>query len=301
MIPHELKRRLQGVLAFTPTPFRADDQVDYDGLAKHVDFLCRSAVHGIVVCGGTGEFFSLDLDEYRGVIRTAVEAADRRVLVLVGIGHSTRVACQFAVYAASVGADGLMINPFYFVEPSEEGTFRHYQTLARATGLGMMVFSTRGAVYTPSMVERLAEIDTAVAFKDEYGDLKMFTETKERLGDRLVWINGMAETLAAPYFAAGARAFTSGIANFAPQLSLAVWDAGAAGRWEELHDLIARKIRPLAALRERRKGYSVAVVKEAMNMLGLPGGTVRLPLVPLDPRDREDLRAVLKALGLLEG
>ncbi len=299
MTSEDLRRKLRGVLAFAPTPFTPDDQVDREGLARHVDFLCRSGVHGIVVCGGTGEFFSLDLDEYRSVIRTAVEAAGRRVPVLAGIGHSTRVACRLAEHADAAGADGLMINPFYFVEPSEDGVLHHYRTLARATGLGMLVFSTRGAVYTPAMVERLAEIDTVMAFKDEYGDLKMFIETKERLGDRLVWINGMAETLAAPYFAAGAQAFTSGIVNFAPQLSLAVWDAGAAGRWEELHDLVAHKIRPLAALRERRKGYSIAVVKEAMNLLGMPGGTVRLPLVPLDPQDREDLRTVLKELGLL--
>ncbi len=299
MVPEDLKRKLRGVLAFSPTPFTSDDRVDHDGLAHHIDFLCRSGVHGIVVCGGTGEFFSLGLDEYRAVIRTAVEATGRRVPVLAGIGHSTRVACRIAEDAASAGADGLMINPFYFVEPSEDGALHHYRTLSRATGLGMLVFSTRGAVYTPAMVERLAEIDAVMAFKDEYGDLKMFIETKERLGDRLAWINGMAETLAAPYFAAGAQAFTSGIVNFAPQLSLAVWDAGAAGRWEELHDLVARKIRPLATLRERRKGYSIAVVKEAMNLLGMPGGAVRSPLMPLDPRDREDLRAVLKELGLL--
>ncbi len=299
MTPEDLKRKLRGVLAFAPTPFTPDDQVDREGLARHVDFLCRSGVHGIVVCGGTGEFFSLDLDEYRGVIRTAVEATRRRVPVLAGVGHSTRVACRLAGHADADGADGLMINPFYFVEPSDEGAVQHYRALAQSTGLGLMVFSTRGAVYTPAMVERLARIDSIVAFKDEYGDLKMFIETKERLGDRLAWINGMAETLAVPYFAAGAQAFTSGIVNFAPRLSLAVWEAGAAGRWEELHGLIAHKIRPLAALRERRKGYSIAVVKEAMNLLGMPGGAVRSPLLPLDPHDQEDLRTVLTELGLL--
>jgi 5-dehydro-4-deoxyglucarate dehydratase len=223
------------------------------------------------------------------------------VPTLAGIGHSTRIACQLAEHAAKVGADGLMINPLYFVEAAEDGMVAHYQDLARAAGLGMMMFSTRGAVYTPPMVERLAEIAEVVALKDEWGDLKLFVETKERLGGRLAWINGMAETLAAPYFAAGASAFTSGIVNFAPSLSLAVWEAGACGRWDELNALIASKVRPLAKLRERRKGYHITVVKEAMNLLGLPGGAVRSPLRPLTAEDRQDLTRTLIELDLLSG
>jgi 5-dehydro-4-deoxyglucarate dehydratase len=290
---------LDGVLVLVPTPFTYDDRVDHEGLARHINHLCTIGVHGIVACGEIGEFFSLDLDEYRTVVRTVVEAARRRVPVLAGIGHSTRVACQLAHHAEMVGADGLMINPFYCVDPAEDGVVRHCEMLARATGLGMMVFSSKGAVCTPAMAERLARIDSVVAFKDENGDLRMFIETVERLGNRLVWVNGTAETLAAPYFAAGARVFTSAIANFAPHLSMAVWEAGTNGSWDDLNAIVAYKVRPVAALRERRKGYGVAVVKEAMNMLGMPGGIVRSPLVPLTLDDREDLRKILEELELL--
>jgi len=204
-----------------------------------------------------------------------------------------------AEYSASVGASGLMSNPVYFIQPSEAGMLRHYRALAAASGLGMMMFSTTGAVCTSAVVERLAEVEEVVALKDEYGDLKLFIETRERLGDRLTWINGMAEVLAAPYFGAGAQAFTSGIVNFAPQLTLDVWKAGAAGNWDELHRLVATKIRPLARLRERQRGYHITVVKEAMNLLGLPGGCVRSPLTPLAAADREELKQTLVALGLL--
>jgi 5-dehydro-4-deoxyglucarate dehydratase len=294
----ELKQRLRGVIAFTPTPFTTDDRPDLDGLARHIDFVCRSGANAVVVCGGVGEFFSLELDEYRDCMRVAVEATERRVPVLAGIGHSTRSACKLAEYAATIGADGLMINPIYFVEPSEEGMLCHYQELERAAGLGMMVFSTKGAVYTPSMVERLTEVEAVVAFKDEYGDIKMFMEMMERIGDRLAWINGMAETLAVPYCSAGAQGMTSGIVNFAPQLSLAVWEASKAGRWDEARALIAQKIRPLARLRARRNGYSIAVIKEAMNLLGMPGGCTRSPIIPLSSPDRNELREMLVALAL---
>jgi len=297
--PSELKAKLRGVIAFTPTPFTPDDQPDLDGLAKQVDFLVTSGANVVVVCGGVGEFFSLEIDEYRDCIKTGVEAAGGRVPLLVGIGHSTRIACGLAEYAASVGASGLMINPVYFIQPSEAGMLRHYRALAAASGLGVMMFSTTGAVCTSAVVERLAEVEEVVALKDEYGDLKLFIETRERLGERMTWINGMAEVLAAPYFGAGAQAFTSGIVNFAPQLTLDVWKAGAAGDWDELHRLVATKIRPLARLRERQRGYHITVVKEAMNLLGLPGGCVRSPLTPLAAADREELKQTLVALGLL--
>jgi 5-dehydro-4-deoxyglucarate dehydratase len=287
------------VIAFTPTPFTPDDRPDLDGLAKQVDFLVTSGANVVVVCGGVGEFFSLEIDEYRDCIEAGVQAAAGRVPLLVGIGHSTRIACGLAEHAASVGASGLMINPVYFIQPSEAGMLRHYRALASASGLGMMMFSTTGAVCTSAVVERLAEVEEVVALKDEYGDLKLFIETRERLGDRMTWINGMAEVLAAPYFGAGAQAFTSGIVNFAPQLTLDVWKAGAAGNWDELHRLVATKIRPLARLRERQRGYHITVVKEAMNLLGLPGGCVRSPLTPLAAADREELKQTLVALGLL--
>ena len=180
-----------------------------------------------------------------------------------------------------MGADGLLVHPFYFVAPPDDGIVCHYRALASASTLGMVVYHTKEAVYTPALLARLAEIPSVVALKDEVGDLKTFGEMREQLGDRLAWIDGMAELLLAPYLAAGAQAMTTGIVNFAPALSLAVWEAGVAGQRSmegvrpsaspnTLNDLLAHKIRPLARLRERRKGYAIAVVKEAMNLLGLP-------------------------------
>src|SRR5204863_262827 len=79
----------------------------------------------------------------------AVDAAAGRVPVIVGIGHSTRVACQLAQHAHAVGADGLLVHPFYFVSPPEEGIVAHYAALAQASPLGLIVYHTREAVYGP--------------------------------------------------------------------------------------------------------------------------------------------------------
>ena len=243
--------------------------------------------------------FHLTLDEYRECISVAVDAAAGRVPLLAGIGHSTRIACDLAEYAATKGAAGLMINPLYFIEPPDHGLYEHYRRIGESSRLGMMIFSTKGQVYSPDLIEQLTEIEEIVALKDEWGDLKLFVETRERLGDRLTWINGMAETLAVPYFAAGAQAFTSGLVNFMPNTVLDVWRLGSTGKTVQLEGLIAGKIRPLATLREKRKGYSIAVIKEAMHMLEYCGNTLRAPLMPLLDEDREYLHSVLVGLGLL--
>jgi 5-dehydro-4-deoxyglucarate dehydratase len=300
MTPEQLKQSLRGVIAFTPTPFFPDERLDFDALGQHVDRLIGGGAHAIVVCGGVGEYVSLGIQEYRQCITVAVESAAGRVPLLTGIGHSTRIASDVAAHAATAGASGLMINPLYFIEPPDDGLFNHYRAIAQSSGLGMMILSTRGQVYGPDLVEKLAGIDEIVAMKDEWGDLKLFIETRERLGDRLAWINGMAEAHAVPYFAVGAQAFTSGIMNFAPQLSLQVWELGSTGLFEMLERFIAAKIRPITKLREKRKGYQVAVIKEAMQMLGYCANTVRSPLMPMLEEDRVELRSMLINLELLD-
>jgi 5-dehydro-4-deoxyglucarate dehydratase len=300
MKPEELKARLKGVLAFAVTPFRDNHQLDLQGLTTNIDAMCRAGVHMIVCAGGVGEFYSLSEEEYRQLIRTCVRAALERVPVVAGIGHSTRLACELARFAEAEGIAGLMINPFYFVDPDLEGLYCHYEALARASTLGQIIFSSGHFTYTPELVERLAQIDNVVGLKDEVGDIKTFVATVERLKDRLAWINGMAEPLTAAYFACGATSFTTGMANFAPDIPLAIYKSAEARDYSTVQSLVARNVSPIARLRAKRKGYATAVLKEAMNLMGLPAGPCRLPLTPLLAEDRQQLKSILIALGLLE-
>jgi 5-dehydro-4-deoxyglucarate dehydratase len=229
-------------------------------------------------------------------MRTAGGAVGGRVPLLVGIGHGTRIASRLATEAARSGAAGLLIDPFWFAPPSSDGLVQHYRAIGSASGLGLIVFSTSGQVYGLDHLERLAELEAVVALKDEWGDLRLFAAARESIGPRWAWINGMAELQAAEYAVLGADAFTSGLVNVAPGLALAVRDAVADASWEELADLVAR-IRPFATLRSRRPGYGIAVIKEAIALLGGPGGgRVRPPLSRMRPDDREELAALLPSL-----
>jgi 5-dehydro-4-deoxyglucarate dehydratase len=146
------------------------------------------------------------------------------------------------------------------------------------------------------MVERLAErVPTLVGWKDGQGDIRKYQRIMEHNGDRLAWFGGLGDDCVPGYFAIGVQGYTSSISNIAPKLSLALADAGLKRDFSRLNELMKRYVNPLYALRERSKGYEVAVMKEAMEILGMPAGPVRPPLMNCKPTDRADLAELLKS------
>jgi 5-dehydro-4-deoxyglucarate dehydratase len=298
MRPNELREKLQGVLAFVITPFRADHSLDVPGLELLVDRMVSLGIRAVCCAGGVGEFYSLTQEEYGAVAQATAGAAAGRATVIAGIGHSTRIAAEWARTAAKAGVDGLMVNPLYFVEPSVDGVVAHYRAIGEAAGLGMIAFSTAQFIYNLELMERLAEVPELAGLKDEIGNLNTFLTCRARLGDRFAWINGMAEPMVTPYFAAGARCFTTGLANFAPHIPTTVHQLAIAGDYEALEKFVSKYVRPLATLRSKRRGYSTAAIKEATSLMGLPAGPCRLPLLSLAPEDRKELEAMLPALQI---
>ncbi len=108
------------------------------------------------------------------------------------------------------------------------------------------------------------------------------------------WFGGLGDDCVPGYFAIGVQAYTSSISNVAPKISLALADAGMKGDFKRLNELMKRYVNPLYALRERSKGYEVAVMKEAMEMLGMPAGPVRPPLMDCRETDKKDLAELMK-------
>ena len=295
MEPTQLRDSLRGVLAFSPTLMAVDGSLDLDAQSRHVDFLAGSGLDAIVVCGGVGEFYALDEQEFRDVVAVSVNAAAGRAPVLAGVGHSTAIAARLAAAAASVGAAGIMVNPPYFVRPDIAGMIEHYRTIGQAGDLGLVVFSTDGYVYDQDQLEALAQVPETIAVKHEIRDLELFDRCVRALGDRFAWINGMAEVPAVDFAELGAQAMTTGLANVDPQLSIDVWAAACAGDRQRHSRLVRERIQPIADLRTARPGNHITVIKEAMEILGRGGGTVRLPLVQLRPEERAALELHLRS------
>jgi 5-dehydro-4-deoxyglucarate dehydratase len=115
-----------------------------------------------------------------------------------------------------------------------------------------------------------------------------------KVGDRLAWIGGIGDDCAPAYFAIGVQAYTSSISNVAPKLSLKIAEAGLKGDRNTMNDLMRKYVLPLYALRDKKKGYEVAVMKKMMDLLGLPGGPVRPPLVAVTADEAAEIKKLVE-------
>lgn len=295
--PDQMRSRLRGVLAFPITPFKDDLSLDEDAFQAHVDYLVRSGLHAVVAAGGTGELYSMTPPEISRVYRLAVEAAGGRAPVITGVGYNLALARDLARDAERAGADAILVLPHYYGRAEDDGLYQYYAGIARSVDLAVFPYARDAAVFSPRLVERLAELPNVIAFKDGQADLRLWARIRSQVGDRLVWLAGVGDDLVSSYFAAGAEGFTSSAANFMPEVALALYDAASSGNFVEVNRLLAMKIQPVFNVRSRHRGYEVTTTKEAMNLLGRRGGRVRPPLAELTEADRRDLRDALVGMG----
>jgi 5-dehydro-4-deoxyglucarate dehydratase len=148
---------------------------------------------------------------------------------------------------------------------------------------------------SPAWVETLAaRVPTLVAWKDGQGDIRRFQQIIHRVGDRLYWIGGAGDDCVPGYYSIGIRTYTSSIATVSPRLSLDLHEAAAKPDVRRLAQLMSDYVVPLYALRTRRRGYEVSVMKEMMNLIGLAGGPVRPPLPRLRPEEVAEIKKMLE-------
>lgn len=294
MRPADLRARLEGVIAFPVTPFRRDLSLDLDGLRRNLRALVQHPVCALVAAGGTGELYSLTPAEHLAVVRVAVEEAGGRVPVIAGAGFNPPLAADLARQAAAAGASGILAFPPYYPGGEEDGLVAYYRAIAEATPLGLLIYSRDWFHPAPALVERLAELPTLIAWKEGQADVRRYQMIRQRLGDRLHWIGGAGDDMVPAYYAVGIRTYTSSIANVSPPLALRLHELASAGSSPELTRLMHDIVVPLYALRMRRKGYEVSVMKAMMEAIGLAGGPVRPPLAELSADDREAVRAMLE-------
>jgi len=295
MTAGDLRNRFRGVFGFPVTPFRVDFSLDIDALTRNVDRMSQHPFCALVAAGGTGEMYSLSVAEIIEVVKVTVQAAAGRMPVVAGVGFNASMGAEVARGAEKAGADCLLALPPYYANAPEDGLADYYQSIARASGLPLMIYSRDWAVFSPQAVARLAEsIPSLIAWKDGQGDVRKYQRIMSYVGDRLAWLGGIGDDCVPAYFAIGVQAYTSSISNIAPKLSLALAEAGLARDFAGLDHLMRRYVHPLYEIRDRKRGYEVAVMKQAMEMLGMSAGPVRPPLANCRPGDIEDLLKLME-------
>lgn len=289
----------QGAMVAIITPFKSG-QVDEAAFRNLIDFQIENGTHGIVPCGTTGESATLSFKEHERVIEIAIEQANKRVPVIAGTGsNNTEEAIVLTRHAKKSGADAvLMITPYYN-KPTQEGLFRHFEAVAKAVDIPIILYNIpgRSAVnMEPDTIARLSKIDNIVGVKEASGSMKQITDIIARCDSDFAVVSG-EDFLTFPLMCVGGKGVISVVSNVAPRDMANLCNLYFKGKFEEAQKLYYRLLPLCHALFYET---NPAPTKTALAMMKkIASDELRLPLVPMSETNRERLRKVLENYGLV--
>jgi 5-dehydro-4-deoxyglucarate dehydratase len=245
-----------------------------------MDWLCGYDVAGLFAAGGTGEFFSLTPAEVAKVVAVAVDETKGRTPVLAGTGYGTAIAKEIAIAAERAGADGLLLLPPYLVHSEQQGLAAHVEAVCASTKLGVIVYNRDNAMLNEDTLARLCD------------------RCPNLVGCRLTYVGGLptAETFALPYLDMGVTTYSSAVFNFVPEFATAFYAAVRRRDHAVIDAGLRNFILPLIAIRNRKKGYAVSIIKAGMKVIGRDSGPVRSPLTDLNESEIEEVAALVASL-----
>jgi 4-hydroxy-tetrahydrodipicolinate synthase len=289
-----------GIFVPVVTPFTVTGEFDETACRQVLEQLIADGVHGIIVAGSTGEWFTLSNTERIRLFEVAKAQIRGRVTLLGGTAAiATHDAVALTQAARDLGMDGCMILPPPYVFPTERELLAHFEAVA-AVGLPMMVYNNPPRTQvnlTASLAEKLAAFPSVVALKDSAKDLFQMSETISKVGDRLAVFCGIE-----PYALACLKRGAVGIVAMAPNImgrrAVDLYTHAMEGRWAEACE-VERIIDPLYRAFYAPGASAYVVIKECMKLVGRPAGWPRRPLLPLEEDKRAELKRLLKELGVL--
>ncbi len=287
-----------GSLVAIITPFR-NGRFDEKAYCDLLEFHIANGTHGIVPCGTTGESATLSHAEHERVVALTVEVVNRRVLVIAGTGsNATDEAIAFTKHAKQAGADGALLITPYYNKPTQEGLYQHYEAVARAVDLPLILYNIPGRTsvnMTPATVARTATLPTVVGIKEGSGSLGQVSEIIHQCGENVTLLSG-DDALTLPMMALGAKGVITVTANVAPRDMANLVNAALAGNFADAR-AVHFKLAPLfGALFYETNPIPV---KAALSMMNKIAPELRLPLTPLSSDHQERLRRVMQDTGLL--
>jgi 4-hydroxy-tetrahydrodipicolinate synthase len=295
-----LRSALATVVVVPVTPFRADGSADWDTYAALTGRLIDGGITAITPNGNTGEFYALSQAEARQATETAARVAAGRAELLAGVGHDIATAVEAARHAADHGVRMVMIHQPVHPYVSAEGWIDYHVAIAGAVpDLGVVLYLRTPRITGAHIAELADRAPNVIGVKYGVRDATVFAAVARDAGlDRFTWLAGAAELTAPSYWAAGAHGFTSGLANVAPEIPLAMLtalrenDLGAAMKiWES-----ARRFEELRLADS--SADNVSVVKDALAQLGLCRADVRPPSRPLPPAVKAEIAGILASWGM---
>lgn len=286
-------QRWTGVYTAITTKMDAAQEVDLAGVRADVAFQIEAGVDGIICCGSIGEASTLTADEKMAIAGAVKEAAGGRPVLLTVAEDSTRAAAKLAERAAATGMDGLMLLPAMRYVSDRRETIQHFRTVARATGLPIMVYNNPVAYavdITPEMFAEMADEKAFVAIKESSGDIRRITDILNTVGDRYDIFTGV-DDLALESLMLGAVGWVAGLVCAFPRETVAIHKLVAAGRIPEALE-IYRWFMPLLHL-----DVSLRFVQNVKLAEAIVRGTstvVRQPRLELQGAERDRVETIVR-------
>jgi 4-hydroxy-tetrahydrodipicolinate synthase len=279
------------------TPFDKDGAIDWDGVAKLAQHLVDTGHDGIAVNGTTGEAPTTKSSEKLEIIKVVKSVVGEKIIVLSGAGdNETSYTVEQAKRSEDAGADGLLVVTPYYNKPPQAGIEAHFRAVAAATSLPIMMYDIPGRtgveIESDTIVKLFDTVENIVALKDAKGNIAATSWVIKRCG---VPVYSGDDILNLPFLSVGAVGFVSVCGHtVGKQLKamLDAWFAGNAPRALEIH----QELLPVFTGTFRTQG--AILTKAAMSLMGLPGGTTRLPLVDATEAQIAQLRIDLTAGGV---
>ncbi len=291
----------QGSFPAVVTPFTKDGEIDEALYRANLRMTVEEGAHGVVVCGHFGEAHLMTDPERDRVIAIGIEEIAGRIPVIAGTGGiATHEVIRRTKAAKDLGADGAMIESPYFMNTMPDDTVAHYARITDAVDLPIKVYNNprrKSAELTPDLMIRLAEMANVVSMKDSKGDFDTVMQMIQGVGDRIRIFIGPARRFGFAAVLMGAHGFVDGGPQVAGRRANQLYELAVARDCERgvpLQHLLYRVGQIIYGF----PGTEPATVKDAMRLMGRPGGWPRPPLQPLEPDDMRRFEAALKALNL---
>jgi 4-hydroxy-tetrahydrodipicolinate synthase len=295
-----MSTRISGVVPPMTTPFREDDTIDEAALRAEARYLIETArVHGLAVAGSTGEGHALTTDEVRAITAVVVEEARGRVPVIAGvITDSTASAVERGLAVRDLGVAALQVTPVHYLfRPDDDAMVRHFDTLARRTGLPIIIYNVVPWTYlSPRLLARIIEsVPGVIGVKQSAGDMKLLADLLLLVGDRARVMTAV-DALLYPSFTLGAHGAIAAILTAVPGLCVQLWDAVQAGDHKQARDLHERLLPIWNAI----AGDNLpANVKHCQALMGRGSGAPRAPMPATSPAQADGIRRALQGAGVL--
>lgn len=300
----QLKQQYRGVQVVMATPFKSNFELDETGLRSNSRYLLDAGVHVLTPLGTTGEFFSMSVEEQKRVMKVVVDEIQGSDLIVIpgASAISTMVSVELSQYAQSIGAHAVMVAPPFYMPATPQQVVRHYERLSREIDIGIVIYylpQLHRATWPFDTWVELSELKNVIGIKWCELDLHPFTSVIRRLSGKLSFMAGYAEYLAPYSYLVGARGISSPMSNYAPHLSVKLHQAATNKDWDLVKE-IAFKTFALYDF-DVKVGAGLALVKEAMAMVGRPAGPLRPPLSStITEEQRKELKQILMELGILK-